>query len=131
MMKHLRLTRSQGEALTTLVGTMRKDWDLPGVRAAIRQAAEIGPAFDVIVATVRAAANTEARTPAFIPSPGPHWQGTATGSHQPPTMCGLHPEQRALRCPECATTPTATPEQIAAARQRARELAANPPQETP
>lgn len=123
-----RLTRSQGEALLALVGTMRKDWDLPGIRAAIQKAAEIGPGSDVIVATVRAATNLEARTPALIPSPGPHWQGTTTGGRQPATPCGLHPEHRALGCPECKATPVATPEQIAAHRQRARQLAANPPE---
>lgn len=123
------LTRSQGEALLALVGTMRKDWDLPGIRAAITKAAEVGSGHDVIVATVRAATNLEARTPALIPQPGPHWQNTTAGGHQPPTMCGIHPTHRALRCPECAVQDRATPDQIATHRQRARELAAHPTEE--
>lgn len=123
-----RLTQTQGQRLCELIHLLR-GWDIPGITAAVRKAAENASGPDVCVAAIRVAANPEAETPGLIPSPGPHWQGTVAGRHQPPTMCGLHPEHRALRCPECKALEIATPEQIAAARQRARELAANPPQE--
>lgn len=130
----MRLTKSQGERLCELIHLLR-GWDIPGITAAVRKAAELGPAADVCVAALRVAANPEANTPGLIPSPGPHWQGTVVASRIPPTMCGIHPEQRALGCPECKAMPpaTTTPAQRkaerAAARQRARQLAANPPQE--
>lgn len=120
-----RLTQTQGKRLCELIHLLR-GWDIPGIESAVRKAAELGPAADVCVAALRVAANPEANTPGLIPSPGPHWQGTVVASRIPPTMCGIHPEHRALGCPECKAMPLAAPEQIAQYRQRARQLAANP-----
>lgn len=119
-----RLTQNQGKRLVELVHLLRPEWDIPGITAAVRKAAEFATGADVCIAACRVAANPEAETPGLIPQPGQHWQGTTTGRHQAPTPCGVHPTQNALGCPECAAIPKATPEQIAAARQLARELRA-------
>lgn len=118
------LTRTQGQRLCELIHLLRPEWDLPGITAAVRKAAEIASGPEVCVAALRVAANPEAETPGLIPHPGSHWSQTAAGRHQPPTPCGLHPGQPALGCPECKAIPVATPEQIAAARLRGRRLAA-------
>jgi len=105
----MRLTRSQGEALTALLGQLRKDWDLPGIRAALSKAADLAPPAEVAVAACRVAANPEARTPALIPEPGKHWQGTTTGKRPAPQVCDDHPDQPAGRCPACEATAIPAP----------------------
>ena len=121
------LTRTQGQRLCELIHLLRPEWDLPGITAAVRKAAEIASGPEVCVAALRVAANLEARTPGLIPQPGPHWQQTTAGKNLPPTPCGIHPSHPALGCPECKAIPKASPEQIKAARERARRLAAGKP----
>jgi len=95
------LSQSQGEALTTLLGTIRHDWNAAGIRAALKKASPLGSAAEVAVAACRCAANPDMRTPALIADPGPHWQGLAAGSRLAPQMCVTHPEQKAGSCLEC------------------------------
>jgi hypothetical protein len=95
------LTKSQGEALTALLHQLRKDWDTPGIRAALQKAATLGSPADLAVAACRVAANPEARTPALIAEPGSHWQGTAVGKRIAPVMCVEHPGEKAGHCREC------------------------------
>lgn len=119
-----KLTRTQGQRLVELAHLLRPEWDIPGIESAVRKAAEHASAVDVAIATMRVVANDEAETPGLIPKPGAHWQGTKSGSNMPPTMCGLHPDHPALRCPVCEReVKPATPEQIAEARALARRLA--------
>lgn len=95
------LTRSQGEALTALLHQLRRDWGLPGIAAALRKTATLGAPADIAVAACRCAANPQMRTPALIPEPGPHWQGTETGQRMAPVMCVEHPQHPARNCLEC------------------------------
>ena len=95
------LSQSQGQALTALLGTIRKDWGLPGITAALKKASPLGSAAEVAVAACRCAADPDMRTPALIPTPGPHWQGLAAGSRLAPVMCVTHPEQKAGSCKAC------------------------------
>jgi hypothetical protein len=95
------ISKSQGEALTALLGTLRKDWNLAGIRAAIRKASLLGSPAEVAIAACRCAAEPTMRTPALIAEPGPHWQGTTAGTRQAPTMCQIHPALKAGGCPEC------------------------------
>lgn len=97
-----RLTKPQGEALVALLGQLRKDWDLPGIRAALTKAAPLGTATEVAVAACRVAGNPNARTPALIPEPGSHWQGTTVAARPVPVWCPDHHGQPAGRCGECA-----------------------------
>jgi len=95
------LNQSQGQALTALLGTLRKDWGLSGITAALKKASPLGSAADIAVAACRVAANEQIRTPALIAEPGPHWQGLTAGSRLAPVMCQDHPERKAGGCPEC------------------------------
>jgi len=95
------LSQSQGQALTALLHTIRRDWGLAGITAALKKASLLGSAAEVAVAACRCAANPDMRTPALIADPGPHWQGLAAGSRLAPQMCATHPEQKAGGCPDC------------------------------
>ena len=95
------LSQSQGQALTALLHTIRRDWGLAGITAALKKASLLGSAAEVAVAACRCAANPDMRTPALIADPGPHWQGLAAGSRLAPQMCVTHPEQKAGSCAEC------------------------------
>jgi len=95
------LSQSQGQALTALLHTIRKDWGLAGITAALKKASPLGSAAEVAVAACRCAANPDMRTPALIADPGPHWLGLAAGSRLAPQMCVTHPEQKAGACAEC------------------------------
>lgn len=97
------MSQAQMQALVALLGTLRKDWDLPGIRAAVVKAAELGTATEVAVAACRIAGSLEARTPGLIPQPGNHWQGTAVGARALPIMCLSHSDQPLGRCTVCDT----------------------------
>jgi len=104
------LSQSQGQALTALLGTIRKDWGLAGITAALKKASPLGSAAEVAVAACRVAANEGMRTPALIAEPGPHWLGLAAGSRLAPVMCVTHPEQKAGACAECFKAAVPRPE---------------------
>ena len=108
------LNISQGQALTALLGTLRRDWGLPGITAALKKASPLGSATEVAVAACRCAADPDMRTPALIPTPGPHWHGLAAGSRLAPQMCVTHPEQKAGACAECFLAAVPMPEGFAA-----------------
>jgi hypothetical protein len=95
------LNQSQGQALTALLHTIRRDWGLAGITAALKKASPLGSAAEVAVAACRVAANEGIRSPSLIADPGPHWQGLAAGSRLAPVMCVTHPEQKAGSCAEC------------------------------
>ena len=95
------LSQSQGQALTALLHTIRRDWGLAGITAALKKASPLGSAAEVAVAACRCAANEDMRTPALIADPGPHWHGLAAGSRLAPVMCVTHPEQKAGSCEAC------------------------------
>lgn len=95
------MTRSQGEALCALLGQLRKDWDLPGIRAAIQKAQALGSPSDIATAACRIAGNPQAKSPGLIPHPGTHWQGTAVASRLIPVMCLTHPTEPLGRCKAC------------------------------
>jgi len=95
------MTRSQGEALCALLGQLRKDWDLPGIRAAIQKAQALGSPSDIATAACRIAGNPQAKSPGLIPHPGTHWQGTAVAARPVPVMCLTHTNQPRGRCKAC------------------------------
>lgn len=111
-----RLTRTQGQRLCELIHLLR-GWDMPGIEAAVRKAADLGPAADVCVAALRVAANPDANTPGLIPQPGTHWQQTTVAGRIAPPACHDHPDQPAGRCLDCRGT-TSTPDFIRALREK-------------
>ena len=104
------MTTSQSQALVALLGQLRKDWGLPGIAAAIRKASLGASAADVAVAACRCAADPTMRTPALIPTPGPHWQSTTAGSRLAPVMCVTHPERKAGGCVDCLAASVPRPD---------------------
>jgi len=95
------LSQSQGQALTALIHTLRRDWGLAGITAALKKASLLGSAAEVAVAACRVAANEGIRSPSLIADPGPHWQGLAAGSRLAPVMCQIHPARKAGGCVDC------------------------------
>lgn len=67
------MTKPQADATATLVATLRPDWDHTGIMAALALAQVRGPAHEVAIAAIRAAASPSNRTPAVIPLEGQHW----------------------------------------------------------
>ena len=113
-------TRVQAEALATFVRLIRKDWDHPGIVAAIGRCKR-EPLSEVAVALIRLAENGQAKTPALLPEPGRHWNRAAIDDRPagPNTrnldLCPDHgnPRRDCLDCRRDAG-PELTPEQIAA-----------------
>ena len=63
------LSQSQGQALTALLHTIRRDWGLAGITAALKKASPLGSAAEVAVAACRVAANEGIRSPSLIADP--------------------------------------------------------------
>lgn len=66
----------QQKALARFVHTIREDWDVPGIEAALGRARhDAESVHELAVVAIRAAYSGLNRTPAVIPLPGPHWRG--------------------------------------------------------
>lgn len=98
------MTRVQAEALATLVGRLRTDWDHRGIVAAIERAVPTANAWDISHALLHLAEDRAVKTPGMLVQPGKHWRkpdGTATprrGDHA--VRCPEHPLS-VMPCPEC------------------------------
>lgn len=69
------MNERQRQTLAALIHELRPDWDIRGVIAAlddIRISKE--RVADVALASIRAATDTNAKTPGVIPTAGPHWE---------------------------------------------------------
>lgn len=99
-------TRAQAEALATFVRLIRKDWDHPGIVAAIGRCKR-EPLSEVAVALIRLAENGQAKTPALLPEPGRHWKRAALDDTPagPNTrnldLCPDHPGHERRDCRPC------------------------------
>ena len=99
-------TRAQAEALATFVRLIRKDWDHPGIVAAIGRCKR-EPLSEVAVALIRLAENGQAKTPALLPEPGRHWTRAALDDTPagPNTRnldhCPIHPGHERRDCRPC------------------------------
>lgn len=93
--------------------TGAKPWDEPGIAANLRKVAHIDAA-EVILATIRAAANRAAESPGVIPNlAGEHWREkvvertqTAPKRHEQCLTCGKHLD--ACVCGEQRTRPVSS-----------------------
>lgn len=97
------MTNTQTQAIATACNRVRDDWHHAGILAALRKAAPLGSPAAVAAALFRLADDRTMDTPGLLHQPGPWWGGTTVADRRPPTMCGTHPQRRALECPECAS----------------------------
>lgn len=116
----------QASHLAELLHLLRRDWDLPGVRAALAKADRMGTPPEVAIAAIRCAANRAARSPGIIPADGGHWRDTLRAG-QPQTV---RPERTKcehqsayLDCDECnrPIDPEITSRGAASAREALRQ----------
>lgn len=91
------LTGTQAELLANLVNDLRPDWGVAGLKQALWAARDMGSAYDVVLATVVAAATEGNRTPAVVPMPGPHWEHKAVKGGPRLTVA----ERRSRTCQVC------------------------------
>lgn len=96
------VTPKQAWAIAHLVVELRPEWQPEGVVAAIKKCADRSPVL-VALASIRAAADSNVRTPGAIPTAGDHWQegikSQARTSFDLP--CPEHADQ-ILPCRRCA-----------------------------
>ena len=112
-----RLTQTQGKRLCELVHLLRPEWDIPGIEAAVRKAADVATAAEVAAAACALAANTAIRTPGMLHQPGAHWpkgEQYAGPRQSNDVRCPEHPLSF-HPCPECVAKRTEpSPEYLAA-----------------
>lgn len=101
------LTPKQAWAIAHLVAELRTDWQPEGVVAALKKCADKSPTF-VALAAIRAAADSNVRTPGAIPGAGDHWQEGIKSQPRTSydTPCSEHPDQ-IHPCPRCKAATTA------------------------
>ena len=101
------LTQPQAEALTTLITTLRPDWDERGILATLRNIHPTRDAWAICHAALTAAANPSNRTPKVLEYEGAHWATLQTVRQRvDPTAavtqpCQDHPHYQAQTCPSC------------------------------
>lgn len=94
-------TPNHAKHLTSLVESLRPDWDRSGIADAIWKARDRGTALEVCIAAVKACVLTN-RTPGVIPLDGPHWRETV---HVPNGLRGT--ADKASHCSACGLVHTA------------------------
>jgi len=109
------MTPEQAEKTAELVHTIRPDWDVRGIYAALAKAAERADAGRLAIAALHAAMEPTNRTPAVIAMDGLHWQkaeGVAPAPKrtiEPPRTndtspdCPAHPGTKSWACKHCRT----------------------------
>lgn len=123
-MMHGAITDDQARTLAAHVHTLRPDWDVPGIRAAINKARHVADAHDLGAALIRYARREDIKTPGLFHDDGPHWRASTDAAPRVTvTKCADHGQ--AIPCPSCAawekagdgpqvaTTLGITPEQAA------------------
>lgn len=97
------LTSKQAWAIAHLVAELRPDWQAEGVVSALKRCQAQDP-FLVALASIRAAADREARTPGVIPTQGSHWLDGVKREPERRSLnvpCPNH-EGETLPCHRCA-----------------------------
>lgn len=86
------ITTPQARALAVLTNTLRPDWDVPGIAAAIHRARHRAPADELAIAMVRFTRRDDLRTPAVFPDDGTHWMGLPVAEARAPQRrkCPVH-----------------------------------------
>jgi hypothetical protein len=133
------MTLEQAELLATLCSSLRPDWGVNGIVAALEPLATTVDATLLTLALLHAANDPTNQTPAIIKHPGPHWdKARATTPPLPKAearkplrqldndtspMCPQHPTVREWACKTCnipAPPPANFREMIEAAAEKSR-----------
>jgi len=131
-MNEQKFTPEHAKHLTSLIESLRPDWDLPGINDALYRAKDRGDAVEVCVGALRGSVPTN-RTPGVIPLDGNHWRDTVA-THGAKRSSAA---DKALHCERCgivhtALSPCSPPAErshgrgAAAARAALAEALANP-----
>ena len=89
--------------LATLIARLRTDWDIPGIRAAIHAARNLGSREDIAIAAIELSRRTDLRTPALLAQDGAWWHtGRTPTARVRPVMCEvLGHEYERVPCRSC------------------------------
>lgn len=89
--------------LATFIARLRTDWDVPGVRAAIYAARNLGTPADIAIAAIELSRRSDLRTPALLAQDGPWWHtGRTPTTRVRPVMCTeAGHEYEAVPCRAC------------------------------
>lgn len=85
------ISSAQARALAVFVNTIRPDWDVPGIAAALHRARHRAPVDELATAVIRFSRRDDLRTPAVFADDGTHWMGLPVA------------EARAPKRPKCPT----------------------------
>lgn len=112
---HALINSAQSRALAMLVDTLRTDWDVPGIAAAISRAKHRAPVDELAIALIRLTNRADLRSPALLVEDGPHWRGLeeAAKTLRPADLarCVKDGHERALLpCRLCASEHKALPD---------------------
>ena len=131
MLKMTQITRTDAEALATLIRRLRPDWGQSGCVEAIRRCST-GALSEIAVAFIRMAEDGSIHTPGLLHTPGRWWYRAAPGD-QPAgealrnhDHCPVHPAHDRRTCQPCETDrgPDITPEHLAELRHQILEATA-------
>lgn len=92
------LSREQAQALTRTVHLLRPAWSEEGIYAALIKCRELD-AYETALAAIRAAKDTNAKTPGIIPARGSHWNEPDAAPRREPRLS--REQRRARTCAEC------------------------------
>lgn len=100
-MMHGAITDDQARTLAAHVHTLRPDWDVPGIRAAISKARHVADAHDLGAALIRYAKREDMKTPGLFHEDGPHWRASVDVTPRVVVAkCGRHP-WAPIPCQDC------------------------------
>ncbi len=102
---HATINSAQGRSLAQFVNTLRPDWDVPGIAAAIHKARGRGDADEIAFALIRLTRRDDLRTPTILADDGAHWStpGTTAAGDARFTRCPVigHGSYAAWNCGAC------------------------------
>lgn len=89
---HALINSAQARALAVFVNTIRPDWDVPGIAAALHRARNRAPVDELATALIRFSRRDDLRTPAVFDQDGTHWMGLPVAEARSPQRpkCPTH-----------------------------------------
>ncbi len=86
------ISSAQARALAVFVNTIRPDWDVPGIAAALHRARHRAPVDELATAVIRFSRRDDLRTPAVFADDGTHWMGLPVAEARAPKRpkCDVH-----------------------------------------
>lgn len=89
---HALINSAQARSLAVFVNTIRPDWDVPGIAAALHKARNRAPVDELATALIRFSRRDDLRTPAVFDQDGTHWMGLPVAEARSPQRpkCPTH-----------------------------------------